>query len=382
MLRFCLIATVALVVCLYPMSAAPQDSIKEPPGSLEPRTVEVPSEECPTIQSAIDLLPNGSEILLQPGRYTESITLRGKTINFIGTGTFFRPTVIVGADPERAVITCGAGGGGSFEGMALVGGSCGIEGIEEEVSRGDVTYTIPPGRISLYEMVIAATGQGIYGNFSELMMLNSFVGFTDWNGVTILSADRVDLLNSLIWNTENVGVYIFNLAPAGKIKISDDIIVFNDECGIVVLGDGSPVEITNCYISSNGTAGILLMDVGNVLIDDCTVQNTDAVDTPEHEGIGDGLIAVSETSSAHVYVRNSRFRFHDRAGLLFVNSGGSVENTTSTVNMYGLVVQGNPRPDCSHAGNYFSGSEEDVVSDGDLPVPDQPLPVPETMNGK
>ena len=55
-----------------------------------------------------------------------------------------------------------------------------------------------------------------------------------------------------------------------------------------------------------------------------------------------------------------------------------MEDTLSTGNTYGLVLQGTPQPQVLEGNTIEGNTTEDIVSEGDLPVPDQPLPVPDT----
>jgi hypothetical protein len=74
---------------------------------------------------------------------------------------------------------------------------------------------------------------------------------------------------------------------------------------------------------------------------------------------------------------NSSFKYCERAGILFDGGNeGIVWNTVSGAgNRYGLILQDEPKPDCSDSQNHFFGTEENVLTDGALPVPEPP-PLP------
>ena len=93
------------------------------------------------------------------------------------------------------------------------------------------------------------------------------------------------------------------------------------------------------------------------------------------EGVpeGDGLVVGFGSS---VLVTDTAVRGAIRAGVLFDSSAGSLAGVRSTDSRFGLVVQGEPRPDYGDPSNVFSGTEENILTDGALPVPEAP-PLPE-----
>jgi len=412
MSRSHLCAMLVVVAFFFPVSASAASAIVGPPIVEPPEEVTFPSDEFPTIQSAIDEVADGGTITLRPGRYTESITVTDKSVHFVGSiepalakghkkrqnpsaklrrdmrsflkrlpkGMQFlgktdwepRSTEIIGADPERAVITFGPGGGGSIKGMTLRGGAFGIQGKKAD----DGT---PLAQLLIAHTHIVATGQGIFGSFSSIKVRDTMIAHTDWNGICILEAETVEVLNTLVADTEAAGLLVFNVVYTGKIRIADSFFNYNEQGGIVIVGAANPVEITHCGCYENGLAGILLVDVGSVQVKHSVVMDTYGVDTPNYSGVGDGLIAVSreDTLPGDVVVKDCRFWFNFRAGLLFENCGGEMQSVRSFFNNYGLVLQGDPKPDWSDPNNIISGNAgNDVVTDGVLGVPDEPMAVP------
>jgi parallel beta-helix repeat protein len=159
-------------------------------------------------------------------------------------------------------------------------------------------------------------------------------------------------------------------------------VVNNPQGGIVVAGSANPVEITNCACYYNGLAGILLLGVGQV-----EVTNTGTLKTytyggpmpayPGHDvyqNIGDGIVAFQ---SGFVTVDNCTFESSQRSGMTFTECSGIIRNTTSDPNRYGLVLQGEPKPDWDHPSNTYWGYETDILTDGDLEVPGTP-PIPDS----
>lgn len=91
------------------------------------------------------------------------------------------------------------------------------------------------------------------------------------------------------------------------------------------------------------------------------------------EGIGDGVVAVF---GSHAQIDNTVAMRADRAGMIFADSDGVLRAVRTDDSRIGLVLQGAPRPDWQHASNVFVGSEQAIVADGQLPVPDAP-PLPQ-----
>ena len=65
-----------------------------------------------------------------------------------------------------------------------------------------------------------------------------------------------------------------------------------------------------------------------------------------------------------------------RAGLVFDSSSGVLTGVRTKGARYGLVAQGEPKPDWSDPSNVFGASELPILTDGNLPVP-KPPPLPE-----
>lgn len=369
--RVCAYIIVAAVICAVPMSAVAQ--VTEPPPLVvdPPTEVEVPSKEFPTIQSAIEALPDGSTIRLALGRYTESLTVTGKSLDIIGSGAHGRRrTQIVGDDPDAAVITFGPGGGGSVQNLVLRGGAIGIEGVRGE-DGDDGRYT-RPAPLLVRRTLIRHVGQGIFGSFSHLTLQGIVVRHIDWNGICITTIDSLEVLNSYISNTEAVGILVFNYEEGeGTINIAYNIFEQCEQGGLAIVGDAKDVVITHCSFWKVNLAGILLLEVGQVLVQDTVVAKTQAVDAPDFSNVGDGLLASSEVSVAFIEIDNCDFRRCDRAGILFNNCGGVIKNTKSRWNAYGLVIQGHPQPDYLGEGNTFESNDEaNIEWGGDIPVAD------------
>jgi hypothetical protein len=87
------------------------------------------------------------------------------------------------------------------------------------------------------------------------------------------------------------------------------------------------------------------------------------------DGIGDGLVSGFGTTAmmTRVHVRAAA-----RAGIVFDASVGLLERVRGEGGRFGLVVQASPSLDYKSATKSFSGNDEDVLTDSELPVPTSP----------
>ena len=97
----------------------------------------------------------------------------------------------------------------SFLSLTLSGGAFGILGRKADGETSLAPLLITRARI-------AATGQGVFGNFSEIKVQDTMIAHTEWNGLCVLEAESVDVLNSLISDTEAVGLLLFNTVPGSR----------------------------------------------------------------------------------------------------------------------------------------------------------------------
>jgi hypothetical protein len=145
----------------------------------------------------------------------------------------------------------------------------------------------------------------------------------------------------------------------------------------VVAGDAKPVYIDNCLIAINWVAGIRLWEAGPVAVTNTTVFGVllgkIEVNGDVYDNLAFGLIA---RDSDFVAVANSSFEYCEKAGMIYDSAGGVIMDTQSGANnRFGLVLQGEPKPDYSDPENVFSGSEQPILTDGALAVPGAP-PLP------
>ena len=96
-------------------------------------------------------------------------------------------------------------------------------------------------------------------------------------------------------------------------------------------------------------------------------------DIPPYYNLGHGLTALD---SDYVLVDDCLFESCARAGLIYTASGGAIYRTRTQDVRFGLVLLEEPKPNWEDPSNSFVGTEENVLTDGALPVPGPP-PLPE-----
>jgi len=348
-----------------------------------PSLIEVPGPEASTIQAAIDLVADGGTVMIRPGRYRGSLQIVGKEVHLEGRRSWRRlrrtvlhapvPRVIVQPEDAVGLINYTEGGGGSIKNLVLRGGHAGIRGYN---SNG-----VLPASVHIEDVRIRRSGRGIAGSFSDLTVDNTAITGTRWHGVSIERFyGTLTLLGNFISNTGGVGllIYNFDLGPSEeRIEIRNNVITYNPQGGIVVAGGVQDVLIENCGIGFNYMAGILLVGAGIVDILDTNINYVFLADTPEHEGLAEGLLVVDSyfVSTDGFYINNAK-----RSGIYYYYSGGQILNTYSEGGRFGLVLEGSSYPDpdiypdWEDDSNTYFGAEQDILKDGALPVPEAPSP--------
>lgn len=358
------------------LATAPQIVRVSPAG---PSEVTVPSAEAPTIQAAIDLVADGGTVNIGPGTYHEHLVIAGKQVHLVGSGLLGRrrtmiadalPRLVVPYQEAQGLVRFGPGGGGSISKLILQGGDAGVVGIADDSGT--------PAPVQITNTVIRRTGRGVLGSFSRLKIERVAISGTRWHGVSVVECADLQVLATYIANTDGVGVFVDNTGvSAGSITIAGASIWYCWQGGIVVAGDAKTVLIDNCFIGINWVAGIRLWDAGSVAVTNTTVFGVllgqIEVNGDVYQNLAFGLIAFQ---SDFVSVADSTFEYCEMAGMIYDTSGGVIIDTTSgDNNRFGLVLQGEPKPDYSDPDNVFSGTEEDIITDGALSVPEAP-PLP------
>jgi len=341
-----------------------------------PKTVTVPSPQARTIQAGIDAVANGGTVQIGPGTFRERLLITGKQVNLVGSGSFgLKRTLIAGAIPRtiapyervQGLISVGPGGGGSISHLILQGGDAGVVGLED--SRG------APAPVRIENTVIRMTGRGVVGSFTRLTMNRVITAGTLYHAVAITHSAALDFFNGLVFDAGGVGLLIYNTdGPPGLINIDNMSIGFCGAGGIAIVGGVKDVRIANSYATQTWTFGILLSYAGFVEIADTYIAAIYYGGGPVYQDVADGLLS---RGSHYVWIHGLLVTGCDRSGLMFDSgNGGVIQNTRTQTVRFGLVLQGDPKPDYSDPANVFQGTDEPILTDGALPVPAAP-PLPD-----
>jgi hypothetical protein len=134
------------------------------------------------------------------------------------------------------------------------------------------------------------------------------------------------------------------------------------------------VYIRDCQINFSGSAGILLIYTYLVEVLNTTVAAVKETSVPTYKGVADGLIA---DNSTQVNITDCKFLYANRAGILYANSGGTILYTIAEFGRFGLVSMDSPNLSYEHSSNSLTGKEQDIITNTNLPVPNEPPPLPD-----
>jgi hypothetical protein len=229
-----------------------------------PQIFHVPSDQFPTIQSAINAAVNGDRILVAPGVYNETLTI-AKRVSLTGSGARGegrteiagpRPTEVMPLDRAPGIINYQPGGGGKIEDLLIRGGHVGILGVAIEDRL--------PAPLEVKQVIIHQGVRGVAGSFSDLSVEECKVADMLWHGISILKATgKIQIAESVVELCLGIGCYVNNTeAGSGDVSLLNDTFGLNSGGGILIHGNAKPVGVTKCFVSNNRNAGIRLKDVG------------------------------------------------------------------------------------------------------------------------
>ncbi len=340
-----------------------------------PEELTVPSELAPTIQAAVDLVADGGTIELEGGVFEETVIISGKQVHIVGAGTHEDGTLWLGEIPESpedcedgtALITYGAGGGGSLTDIAFMGGDIAIAGVEEDGER--------PAELEVKDVSISETGNAVAGTFSAFAMEDFEVLDTQKSGLKLDAPYALRLLNGFIDNSKAAGIVVHNYVNlgVGTVHIEDVYVVFHSEGGIIVAGDFQSVIIQDCGIGWVGKAGIMLLDVGTALVWDCSIASVHRDHGSVFRDLAYGIV-LWETDFA--WIQDTDITLAEEAGIVTGGSGGLIRGTSTSGGRFGGLFMSSPDLDWDHDSNSYSGFDNDYLFDANLPLPELP-PIPE-----
>jgi hypothetical protein len=244
------------------------------------------------------------------------------------------------------------------------------------------------------EVALFAADAGTTVSVSEILVENTLPRQSDlaygW-GIGVQEGASLSLDKSAL--AENRGMALVAGHTGTTVTVSESLVErtlpleIDASYGVGLLGTtAATLRVSGSAVRQSQTAGVLVVygataELAGSLIDEVLPGRFHTYQGPPnmevivetYDGVGEGLVVAFGSNASvmdTVVVRASR------AGVLFESSTGLLRTVRSTENRFGLVLQGAPQPDWQHESNLFEGSEQSIVNDGNLPVPEAP-PVPE-----
>jgi hypothetical protein len=232
---------------------------------------------------------------------------------------------------------------------------------------------------ALYGSVVTMTGNLVEGTTADP------ADPTSGRGVGVAGGAQVTLRGNALVGNQDAALDVYGGLGPASVTAMNDLLAgtlprADGQDGFAVsAAKGVTLDLSGCLVEDNRAAA-LLVEASTVTLTGCFVTGvregsfTLSGPTGLVEHAGDGVVA---TQSAHVDVTASRVEGCARAGLLFDDSIGTIAGTASTLNQFGLVLQGQQQPSYAAGQNRISGNtKRDIVTDTDLPIPSAPSPIP------
>lgn len=222
---------------------------------------------------------------------------------------------------------------------------------------------------SIVERTLPAAGEGSTGR-----------------GLAAQSTARVDLVDSVLYANHDVGLFALYAAQvqATGLLVEGTLPLESGEGGFGVgFFNASALTLTASFIYDNRVAALMLASNSGATLRGSRLSLVPFGRFAYHdtqqsfEDVGDGLLVARNST---LDVAQTPVDGCLRAGILFDDSSGTLTSVRSTENRYGLVLQGSSQPDYSGDNIFAGNSVQDVVLGGDLPVPDDPAPLPDSSS--
>ena len=147
----------------------------------------------------------------------------------------------------------------------------------------------------------------------------------------------------------------------------------------IIGSESANVTVANVYVVRSTTSGVqvgenAILNVTNSHLED-TIRGEFLDDNGDfHDDVSEGLLAsqAGTISAAGVLVAGC-----SRGGFLFSNSPGFLSSCLSTANNFGIVLQGEPKPELGQGVVAVGNLIANLVTDGQLTVPSEPTGTPE-----
>jgi hypothetical protein len=320
-----LVSLVALALLLLPGTSWAEQRESQPGNSWRAHSLRVPSRSFPTIQSAVDAAADGATILIAHGIFRERITVIGKRLRIVGSGAAGKNRTVILADTPREVLPVGrahglvtyaAGGGGSLENVAIVGGDAGILGAGREASAATLTVS---------NVEISQSGRGILWQGGALSVSRIVVSDSLRHGIVVIDAAHFSIVDSVVLGGTGApggtefGIYI----SGGACSTLQNVQVFNVTKGGIAVLDSCAV-ITESFFFLNKTAHVWSKN-SHTEIYSSTLEDSLCVEQPDLTCLfGDGVVFLGGSGIVHGSLINDS----DRAGISAFGAAVGVGSTT------------------------------------------------------
>lgn len=323
-----------------------------PAGARAPKTWVVRPNE--SVQAAVNAARPGDTIILLPGTYRQSITIKEDDITLRGAGGFGGGTVL--RPPTNLRGQCKKVSGGS--------GVCVLGAFD---AQGQVTDRVSDVVVSGIQF-LGWPSMGVFAYGTQDLLIDGNTAYnTGEYGLASFDGLGAVIRNNRTGHTGEAGIYLGDSADAGaKISHNDS---WDSAFGIFVR-HSSGVTVQQNHVFDN-CEGIMVLDDGQGGVADITVKfNTATTNTkacpasdeaPALSGGGILLLGASDSSVTQNIVRNNEGTEVNSGGILLLSAeeltGGSApSNTVITDN---LVFGNGPYDvftDGSGTGNRLTGN--------------------------
>ncbi len=337
-------------------------AIAVPAGARAPKTWVVRPNE--SVQAAVNAAKPGDTIILLPGTYRQSITIKKDDITLRGAGGFGGGTVL--RPPTNLGGQCKKYSGGS--------GVCVLGTADDQ---GQVTDRVSDVVVSGIQF-LGWPGMGVFAFGTQDLLLDGNAAYDNGEyGLASFDGLGAVIRNNRTGGAGEAGIYLGDSADAGaKITHNDS---WDSTFGIFVR-HSSGVTVQQNHVFSN-CEGILILDDGQGGVEDVTIKfnsatvNTKACpasdDGPALSGGGILLLGASGSSVTQNIVRNNEGTEINSGGILLLSAeeltGG--EAPSDTVITDNLVFGNGPYDvftDGSGTGNELAGNFCETSAPGDF----------------
>lgn len=241
--------------------------------------------------------------------------------------------------------------------------------------------------------LLANMDHGVVAHFSgdlelegNLIQATVADGLFGWGPGVFVAASSLAMLGNAV--VDNVGAGVAASGVQGfetNLQLVESLVAGttqepdSSEYGVGILVQyGGTATVRSSQVTGNTVAALMAWEA-EASIEDSLLSGTIAGQFKKAteqmvKGVGDGVLSLQGSVAM---ISNCRVEDNYRAGILSDSSSGNLSGTVATLNQFGVVLQGTPKPDVLDGNSIHGNSHEDMVDDGELETPDQPMQLPE-----